>query len=189
MSYKKVLYRKRDFLNSNEFHSLAAMFGEIVAEWGNKDDMNNGLPPIEERVTFNITDCTRKIDLQFDTKTSDGLDNSLQKISKLANFVNEFKDQLYVLAETLEGRKELKEMNNLMDTLYNKFDKWFDNNTSNDTKLIYELERSESYNFILWVDDSNALTKSYRAELKSFVNTLEEEFEVNIVTYFKNFEL
>jgi hypothetical protein len=76
-----------------------------------------------------------------------------------------------------------------MDTLYKKFDNWFNHNLINDNKVNYELERSESYNFIIWVDNTNDLTKSYWAKLKSFIKILEEKFDVNIIAYIKNFEL
>jgi hypothetical protein len=184
MSHKRILYRKRDFLNKENHHSLSAIFGEIIAEWKNVNDEKNGLPPIEERVTFNITDCNRKIDLQFDTKDENQLENSLQKISKLANFVNEFKDKLYLLAEMLEDRRNLQQINNEMDTIYERIRKWFEDNKSNDVD--FELERKEGHEYILWIENDQYFPESYWNKLVSFINDLNRELDTNINTYLKN---
>lgn len=181
MSHKKVLYRKRDFLNKEEYHSLAAIFGEIVAEWNNIEDMENGKPPTNEKITFNISDCVRKIDIQFDTKNANEIQNSLEKISKLSYFVNSFKDQLYKLANMIEERNELKETNNLTDKIYEDIDK---------LDITFDLERNDNGDFIVLVYneiyDENTSNIFYN-QIQSKLKTLEKKYNTKIELYINDY--
>jgi len=185
MSYKKIIYRKRDFLNKEEFHSLAAIFGEIVAEWNSEENMKMGLPPTHEKVTLNISDCNRKIDLQFDTKSEDERQNSLEKITKLFHFIKEFKEHFYSFDKMIDGREKLQEKNNLSDTIFDEIDKWFENNLYEGNKPEFDLE-IEEHQFLIWVnDDIIGNNINYWHRFTSFIKELREKYNVNIFQYNK----
>lgn len=178
---KKLLYRKRDFLNKEKFHSLAAVYGEIIAEWNNKSDKEKGKPPVHESIAFNISDCVRRIDIQFDTNNEEEWENSIEKIEKLESFVSEFKQHLYELRDmTKERVKNKKE--DLTDRIYNHFSEWFKNHTLDGRIVEFEIEKDKKY-FLLFLynlTEKEILNDKFFTELKMFTDTIQKKYQTQI---------
>lgn len=167
MGKEKILYKKREFLNSEEFHSLAAVYGRIKAEWYTEEKFNSGGAPDNEYIIFNISDCVRRIDIQFDTNNEKEWKNSLQKIERLEKFVSEFKEALYHLKSISETREDDK--NELIDKLFSEYTDFFSVNKINN-KEVYIFDILQDKNIITLtisgVDeedlDDSALVKTTR---------------------------
>lgn len=107
---KKSLY-KREFLNKKGFHSNAHIFVEI----GNYDDIKKKIENGEKvreydfpEIIFDLMDCSRLIHLDFDIGDKAERTNSLYKINKLKEAINDFEKEIKKLCELADKNDKLK---------------------------------------------------------------------------------
>ncbi len=83
---RRILYRKRRWLNSSGNHSIAFIWADLNCGWGT-DDNGNKWTEIEGQIK--ISDCDRTITLYFGEDC-----NSVQKLQKLIGVLQEFQTAL-----------------------------------------------------------------------------------------------
>ena len=177
-SRKKTLYRKREFLNSEEYHSFAALFGEIKVEWTSKKKSEESSPDIDY-ITFQISDCIRRIDLEFDTDTEKDWENSFNKIEKLETFISEFKKHITELYE-MKKVKEQNEEDKIVNMLFEDFSNYFGINKVNDREInIFDIERESDYKVNLEIIDPNDIDLNDNS-LNKFIQEKENEYDISI---------
>ena len=179
MGKKQLIYRKREFLNSEEFHSLAAVYGQIKAEWYTEEKFESGAPPDNEYIIFNISDCVRRIDIQFDTNNEKEWENSLRKIEKLEKFVTEFKDALYRLKGMVKTRNDDK--NVLLDNLFNEYTEFFSINKING-KEVYTFDIQQYVDIITLTIAGVYEEDLHDKEFVKITRDIEDHYNIRIKT-------
>ncbi len=101
---KKYHVRERVFLNLNA--ELRAYVIAIVEDAREKHVCCKD-PNEYSEISLRIADCSEEIELYFDLKTVEERENSLHKISTLAEVINSFKRAIEVEIEVINARQSI----------------------------------------------------------------------------------
>ena len=118
----KLIGSRREFLNEDLDVSMTSMVGYRIELYSYNDDcVKKGLYD-SNNITFNISDCSRSISLDFSTTTKEYMKNSIDKIDTIIDVLKDFRADLK--KARLEVRKgvELKKLREKFDE-QNKFEK------------------------------------------------------------------
>lgn len=176
----KYLFYQREFLNEEGHQSLAAVYGQIKVGWHSKIKQKKGMLPDYEDIIFNISDCIRRIDLEFDARDDEEeWQNSLKKIRKLESFVTEFRkglEELYELRKPLIQEKSDNKISEISD----EFSNFFAENNINGKEVLnfdFEKEKENIYKLTLFDIEEKALKAP---SLNEFSKKIESKYGIQI---------
>lgn len=91
-----IQYLRREFLNAEDYHSIASIYAHVVNEDGFRD------------VTLIISDCKHTVELELDTWCVEDCTNSLEKLEKIKTVSAELQREISKIQRRLLKKEQIK---------------------------------------------------------------------------------